>query len=166
MVQRLREEWEDVCLPAVAVIGCAAALIGLICYLLCMRSLPFGLLMKPRGCLPIAFLPLPIMAYLLLIGGEIGVILFGVGGRCRKAGGVAAIFAWLALLGMLCWLPVFFRTLQLFWSLVILLVTAAFTFACAIFLTPKRLLPLCLLFVSALPLLYLLWMNFSVWIIN
>lgn len=166
MRYRMREEWCDCCKGAALAWGVIGGAGGLLTLLLILRPVPYRLLLKPRGALPLPILLLLLLLGCFFTGVAFGVLCYDRRGRLRTRvilpGGLlllSALLFWL-------WMLLFFRSLRMLISMLLLLAAVGAAVAAILLLRPKRLLPVLALLPAALGWLYLIWFNLALLIIN
>ena len=157
MGKRFRGELAELNVAGVIATACGFGVIGLLFFFFSVNFFIYSIMLLPLGAVSLFALMLIVLVYHLLLGGAAGILFFS---RCGGLRWRALPCCGLLLGALLCsciWYAVFFKALAFFAGLLLLLLS----FSCAViaFWKAKKsnLLVSCLLLLSCLPMLYLLW---------
>lgn len=166
MGKRFRCELAELNIAGVTAAACGFGVIGLLFFFFSVNFFVYNVMLLPLGAVSLFALMLIVLLYHLLLGAALGILFFSRCGsiRWRELPSCGLLLG--ALLCSCIWYSVFFKALAFFAALLLLLLSLACT-AIAFWRAKKNcLLASCLLLLSLLPLLYLLWFAIALCFLN
>lgn len=166
MRKRFKNELSELNIAGVTAAACGFGALGLLFFFFSVNFFVYGVLLLPRGSVSLFLLMLIVLFWHLLLGASAGCLFFSrCGGvRWRELPSCGLLLA--ALLCSCIWYTVFFKAMTFFAALLLLLLSAACAGIAFWRVKKTSLLCSCLLLLSALPILYLLWFTLALWFLN
>ena len=164
--KRLRGELSEINIAGVTAAACGFGVVGLLFFFFSVNFFVYSVMLLPLGAVSLFTLMLLVLFYHLLLGAAAGILFFS---RCGGVRWRALPCCGLLLGALLCsciWYSVFFKALAFFAALLLLLLSLACVVICFWKTGKRSLLASCLLLLSLLPLLYLLWFAIALCFIN